>query len=56
MKKLSINQAAVNEAVDKSFSQDDNEILRDLSERKYNSSIVYFPSVVVNSMVYRGNL
>lgn len=27
-----------------------------MSEQKYASSIMYYPSIVINKMVYRGNL
>jgi hypothetical protein len=56
MRKVGVNEAEVVKAVEGSFASEDNSVLRALSEMKYNSSIVYFPSVVVNNMVYRGNL
>ena len=56
MKKVGVNAGVINKQVNSSFGAEDNLILRALSEMKYNNSIVYYPSVVVNNMVYRGNL
>lgn len=42
--------------MDQSFGDEDNSVLRAFSELKYNNSILYYPSIVINSMVYRGNL
>jgi hypothetical protein len=42
--------------VEKSFESEDNALLRTFSELKYNNSILYYPSVVINSIIYRGNL
>lgn len=38
-----------------SFETEDNPTLNQLAQMKYQSSIMYYPSVVVNSIVYRGN-
>lgn len=56
MKKLGLDSAYINRAVDQSFGTDDNVVLQTLSQAKYNNSINYYPAVVVNSFVYRGNL
>jgi hypothetical protein len=56
MKKLGLDSAYINRAVDQSFGTDDNLVLQTLSQAKYNNSINYYPAVVVNSFVYRGNL
>lgn len=56
MKKKGINPRQINQMVDDSFGQEDNSILSAFSALKKNSSILFFPSVVVNNMVYRGNL
>lgn len=56
MKKNGIDPKQIKKMVDDSFGPEDNALLREMSETKENSSILFFPSVVVNSMVYRGNL
>lgn len=56
MKKYAINSEQINRMVTNSFGKDDNAVLQKFSELKYTNSILYFPSVIVNNMVYRGNL
>ncbi len=46
----------INKLVADSFKEQDNSILSLMSEQKYTSSIMYYPSIVINKMVYRGNL
>lgn len=53
---LDIKYTTVSNKVDQSFEDEDNSVLRSFSELKYNNSILYYPSIVINSMVYRGNL
>jgi len=38
------------------FGTEDNPVLRDMHDQRVINSIVYYPSVVINSIVYRGNL
>lgn len=56
MKKLGIDANLIISKVDQSFEEEDNQLLRQLSEQKESSNIIYFPSVVVNNILYRGNL
>lgn len=56
MKKLNLDSSTINRKVEESFEDEDNSILNYLSELKYNNSIAYYPSVIVNSVVYRGSL
>ncbi len=53
---LGLEASAIAQEVEKSFEGEDNTQLRTFSEMKYNSSILYYPSVVINSIIYRGNL
>jgi hypothetical protein len=46
----------INKLVADSFKEQDNSVLSLMSEQKYTSSIMYYPSIVINKMVYRGNL
>ncbi len=46
----------INKLVADSFKEQDNSILSLMSEQKYTSYIMYYPSIVINKMVYRGNL
>lgn len=46
----------INKLVADSFKETDNSILSLMSEQKYTSYIMYYPSIVINKMVYRGNL
>jgi hypothetical protein len=56
MRQLGIKASVIKNKALGSFGTDDNEVLRQYSQMKYNSSIVYYPSVIVNSIIYRGNL
>jgi hypothetical protein len=51
-----LNSNKINKLVADSFKEQDNSILSLMSEQKYTSSIMYYPSIVINKMVYRGNL
>lgn len=53
---IDLNPSSVSAKVDSSFQAEDNDILRNFSEQKYNNSILYYPSIVINSIIYRGNL
>lgn len=53
---LGLKHAAISASVDQTFAEEDNAVLRTFSELKYNNSILYYPSVVINSIIYRGNL
>lgn len=53
---LGLKASAIAQEVEKSFESEDNAVLRTFSEMKYNNSILYYPSVVINSIIYRGNL
>ena len=53
---LGLKASAVAQEVERSFGSEDNTQLRTFSEMKYNNSILYYPSVVINSIIYRGNL
>lgn len=56
MKKLGINVNEIKQKVMADFGTEDNPVLRQLHESRVNSQIIYYPSVVINSIVYRGNL
>ena len=56
MKKYKINQTLVNKMLNGSFEEEDNPILQKLSTLRYKNGIVYYPTVIVNSIIYRGNL
>ena len=56
MDSLKISRKTITGEVDKSFEMSDNPTLKTFSEQKYNNSILYYPSVVINSMIYRDNL
>jgi len=51
-----LDSKKINKLVADSFKEQDNSILSLMSEQKYTSSIMYYPSIVINKMVYRGNL
>lgn len=56
MSKNGIDPQQINRMVADSFGQQDNSILSAFASLKKNSSILFYPSVIVNNMVYRGNL
>ena len=56
MRDVGIGIARIQDQVKKSFGVEDNTVLRRFSEEKYNSSIILYPSVIINSIIYRGNL
>ena len=56
MASLGLKPSSITQEVDKTFESEDNSLLRHFSELKYNNSILYYPSVVINSIIYRGNL
>ena len=56
MASLGLEPSSITQQVDTTFESEDNSLLRNFSELKYNSSILYYPSVVINSIIYRGNL
>jgi hypothetical protein len=51
-----LDSIKINNLVAGSFKEEDNSILSIMSEQKYTSSIMYYPSIVINKMIYRGNL
>ena len=51
-----LDSKKINKLVADSFKEQDNSILSLMSEQKYTSYIMYYPSIVINKMVYRGNL
>lgn len=56
MRKSKVDSSKINMMVQSSFANDDNQILKKLSDLKIKSSIIYFPTIAVNSIIYRGNL
>lgn len=56
MTTIDIRYTTISNKVEQSFEDEDNSVLHTFSEQKYNNSILYYPSIVINSMVYRGNL
>lgn len=56
MKTIGLDYDGIMAQVDGSFGETDNELLRNMSDYKYTHSLIYYPSVVANSVVYRGNL
>lgn len=56
MKALNIDSAKIIKLVGDSFKEDTNEVLeKSMNERTY-AQILYYPSIVVNNVTYRGNL
>jgi hypothetical protein len=53
---LGLKYSAISATVDQTFAAEDNPVLKTFSELKYNNSILYYPSIVINSIIYRGNL
>lgn len=56
MNSIGISYGKIQEKVQNSFGKEDNQVLKTFSEQKYSNSIVYYPSVVINNIIYRGNL
>lgn len=56
MRKLGINGKDIKSRVMGDFGVEDNAVLNQLNTQRATNSIVYFPSVVINNIVYRGNL
>lgn len=56
LSEIGIQSSVIAANVQKSFTDEDNPILSDFSAQKYGSNIIYYPSVVINSIIYRGNL
>lgn len=55
MKKLKLDYSKYNSQVDASFKTTDNEVLNYLSTLKYNNSFFFYPTIIVNGFIYRGN-
>ena len=56
MEGLKIDSNKILKLVNESFKEDTNPILEKSSIARENSQVLYYPTIVVNNVTYRGNL
>ena len=56
MKALDIDSDKILKLVEDSFKQDTNEVLEKSMDERIYAQVLYYPSIVVNNITYRGNL
>ena len=56
MKALDIDSDKILKLVEDSFKQDTNEVLGKSMDERIYAQVLYYPSIVVNNITYRGNL